>query len=160
MKALIALLLLASPAFAGQSVTVRNSPGGAVEDFDAQAREWARDGVQVRIAGSCSSACNMYLMSKYKLDVCAEKGAKLQFHMPYFQVASAGSWSKVVTPEALQHSKRNWASEWLGQFNPKLNAALARATKNGLIPNPSASADSVGMYSLKAADFIPVCQPQ
>lgn len=158
----LAVTAIVSPVHAAETVTVRNNLGGVQEEFDAQARKWAQDGVKVRLAGSCASACTMFAMTKYRLDICATPGARLQFHMPYDQLAQGGTWVTDTSAQAKANNKRFWARDWLGQFNPKLNAALAKATRNGLIPNPSAETqghESVGsrFYSVKATDFIPTC---
>lgn len=158
----IAVAAVVSPAKASEIVTVRNNPGGYQDEFDAQAKEWAKTGTKVRIAGSCASACTMYVMTKYRLDVCASPGATLKFHMPYFDIASGGNYAKDMSAGAVQDSKKEWSRNWLGHFNPKLNAVLAKATRNGVIPNPSTEAQgSEGVasrfYTVKAMDFIPTC---
>ncbi len=167
MKALgfvfLASIALAIPAKASETVTVRNNPGGVQEEFDAQARQWAKDGIKVRLVGSCASACTMYAMTKYRLDICAAPGARLQFHMPYEQFAQGGNWVTDTSEKAKANNRRFWTKDWLGQFNPKLNATLAKATKNGLIPNPSAETQGYErsgsrFYSVKATDFIPTCE--
>ncbi|MBY3073391.1 hypothetical protein HFO71_24050 [Rhizobium laguerreae] len=170
MKAIGVVLLLAavfaSHAQASETVTVKNNPGGIREDFDAQARKWAKDGVKIRLVGSCASACNMYLMTKYGLDVCAVAGTRLKFHMPYFEISQDGGrrWSREMNPQTIQESKQLWAKNWLGHFSPKLNAVLAKATRNGVIPNPSTEVQGYEgqftgsrFYSVKATDFIPTC---
>jgi len=161
----LAAIAAASPVQGSETVTVRNNLGGVREDFDAQARAWQKAGTKIRLAGSCASACTMFIMTKYGLDVCATPGTRLQFHMPYDQLAQGGNWITDTSAQAKQKNKRSWANDWLGQFNPKLNAVLAKATRNGVIPNPSTEDQGYEgqfsasrFYSVKATDFIPTCE--
>lgn len=141
----------------GTVALVRNNPGGDTTEFDVQARVWSKAKTQVRIQGACMSACTMYVMTKYHLDVCAVEGATLKFHMPYYLLASGNSWVQERGPKAVQNNKREWNRDWLGKFSPKLNAVLSDATRKGIIPNPATETEGSKFYTVKATDFIKTC---
>lgn len=153
-----ALLLASVSAYADERIVVEDDMGGFVHEYHAQAANWKLEGTKLAIKGACASACNIYLMKQYHLDVCAYRNATLEFHIPYFQKAKAnGKWEMVVSEEWALTNERDWRKNWLGHFNTKLNNILLSATKRGLIPSPNRDGDTGKMFVVKADSVLPRC---
>lgn len=157
------LFLVANMAHANQVVTVQDNLGGNIADYVKQAKEWKRDKVQVRLSGKCASACTIYVMRRFRLDVCAMPETTLRFHMPYYGKSYSTEkqdWDFFVgDSEHIELSAFEWRTKWLGRFNDKLNIDLYRATLKGKIPNPSIDGNysDKNMYIVNATDFIKPC---
>lgn len=68
------------------TVRVEDSGGGSVDTFLDMLHQWNVPGVQVQVqlAGSCYSACTLFLGAKH---VCAMPGTILFLHAPYAPLA-------------------------------------------------------------------------
>ena len=79
-----AVVMLTTSARASTGVYVINADnGGAVYDYYNQAEVMAEYDVRVVIAGTCASACTLYLSPVFGLNVCMYPQARLQFHRPF-----------------------------------------------------------------------------
>lgn len=84
--ALVALVLFTAPASAADAPRfryIKDDFGGRLVDYIRKAEDFKKKGIQLRISGVCASACVVLLHEDFDLDVCAEKNAKIAFHMPY-----------------------------------------------------------------------------
>jgi hypothetical protein len=157
-KLVVAMMLLASSAYANDRIVIEDDMGGEVAVYRTQSVEYMLDGKKLAIKGACASACNIYLMREFNLDVCAMPGSLLAFHIPYFGLAKAdGEWEAGIDEQWADENERYWRKNWLGHFNTKLNIILASATKKGLIPSPNRDGDTGKMYVIKATSVLPRC---
>lgn len=80
----LVVVMVATSARASTGVYVINADnGGAVYDYYNQAAVMAEHDVRIIIAGSCASACTLYLSPVFGLNVCMYPEARLQFHRPF-----------------------------------------------------------------------------
>lgn len=153
----LSLALLANPVLAEQRLTIHNDVGGKIIDY--QERALAMRDLPIRLSGECASACTIFLMTKYNLDVCAVPGTKLAFHMPYNKQAySDGSLEMIIDKKVAAKNFKRWRREWLGHFSPALNEILDRNTVAGRIPNPNESGDTSSMFVVDALKVLPRCK--
>lgn len=64
------------------TVIIRDSPGGRVDQFLSAVDLAKLNGAEVRIGGYCASACTLFLSLEGQ--VCVEADARLGFHAPYW----------------------------------------------------------------------------
>lgn len=154
----VAMMLLASSAYADERIMIADDMGGEVTVYRQQATSYMIDGQKLALNGVCASACNIYLMKEYHLDVCAMPGSTLEFHVPYFGLAKAdGGWVAGIDEQWADENERYWRKHWLGHFNTKINVILSTATKRGLIPSPNRDGDNGKMFVIKATSVLPRC---
>lgn len=130
------------------SYVINEDVGGITERYRQRAIRLKRSKRKVVLQGFCGSACLIPLQRKYGLDICAIQGATLNFHMPYFLYQHNNTI--MLNEDAIKNSEKLWAKEWLNQFSPELNYILERATRQGLIPNPSRTGDTESVFSIPA----------
>jgi hypothetical protein len=120
LKIAVAALLVAIPsAWAEQPhyLTIKNDRGGMVVEYAVQAREIDRSGRIVRFAGSCLSACTLYLSAAR---TCVTPEASFGFHLPYGS-SSAGNRTAAAF---LYRSYPDWVKDWISD-----NGGLGRQIK-------------------------------
>jgi hypothetical protein len=61
---------------------ITDNPGGAVDDFLVLREEFRQWNTEVKISGTCASACTLFTDLER---ACVFKGAKLGFHAPYLR---------------------------------------------------------------------------
>lgn len=153
----LSLALLASPVLAEQRLTIQDDFGGKITEYEERAE--ALRHTPIRLSGSCESACTIFLMTKYNLDVCAVPGTTLAFHMPYNKQAySDGSLEMIIDKKVAAKNFKRWRREWLGHFSPELNEILDNNTVAGRIPNPNESGDTSTMFVVDALKVLPRCK--
>ncbi|WP_299073771.1 hypothetical protein [uncultured Paraglaciecola sp.] len=120
--------------FPKKVVRITYDGGGNMNQYYRTIAVWAIDGTQVRIAGSCWSACTMYLALP---DVCLEETASLHFHAPRRPNGSGGDhFNPRVTNKMFNmypQKIKNWIQnngglgrDWIHFMGPKhilVNAA-------------------------------------
>lgn len=62
------------------AIVITDNGGGVVEDFMERASRYSREGREIRIMGSCRSACVLYLGAK---NVCVGPNAVVKAHEAY-----------------------------------------------------------------------------
>lgn len=81
MKALLlALCLLATPAYANQEETIHQDGGGIILDYIARYVDWYNAQKDVRVDGECDSACTLVLAIIPINHICATRNAEFGFH--------------------------------------------------------------------------------
>lgn len=58
-------------------------PGGVMSERIEEIEMLKQNGTKVIIAGECFSACTMYAMPEFELDVCMTPDALFGYHQPY-----------------------------------------------------------------------------
>lgn len=147
--ALAALLGAAGPADA-KTVTITNDYGGATRLYQQRAIALARDGIKVRLAGICASACTIYLWRQFQLEVCALPGAQLLFHKPFF-LDEAGQ--PRIGPEWSVEADREWSEEDMRQLPAVITRLLARVH----VPSVAAGDSEWATVAIKAVDVLRPC---
>jgi hypothetical protein len=94
--------------FAPASKTVRYDRGGEVITYALEVKKIEREGTPVRIAGSCESACTLYLGLPND-QVCITPAASFHFHKPYG--ASSGINRSAAAMMTAQYPY--WVNDWL-----------------------------------------------
>lgn len=90
--------------------TVRFDRGGGVAEYSLEVKKLAAEGTKVRIAGSCESACTLYLALP-RDQLCIAAGASFHFHKPY-GASDRGNRA------AARHMTANypyWVKDWLSR---------------------------------------------
>lgn len=96
--------------FGPMSKTIRNDKGGELVEYSLEVNKVEQKGTPVRIAGSCESACTLYLGLPNE-QVCITPAATFHFHKPYG--ASPG-----VNRSAAIHMMGQypyWVNDWLAR---------------------------------------------
>ncbi len=91
-------------------ITIRNSSGGNVAKFAIRAAKFERDGVTVRFAGRCDSACTLYL-SLPRRQTCIAQGASFRFHAP---IAKSHRSAKAAQ-NFMYASYPGWVRNWIAK---------------------------------------------
>jgi hypothetical protein len=94
----------------GTHITIRNNSGGNVARFAMRAANFERDGVIVRFAGRCDSACTLYLGLPRK-QTCIAQGASFRFHAP---VAKSNRSAKAAQ-QFMYASYPGWVRNWIAK---------------------------------------------
>ncbi len=89
-------------------VTIRNDRGGHVILYALRSREWLANGTEVRFAGSCQSACTLYLGLSQQ-QVCISNGATFGFHSPY----GVSGREMRVAQDFMMRSYPEWVRLWI-----------------------------------------------
>lgn len=80
------------------AIIIQNDGGGVVNDYKRAVRQYAWEGRQVKVKGSCRSACTLVLAYS---NACVYRSAVLKWHYAY--VTSTGTPDMAVTEEMI-----NW----------------------------------------------------
>lgn len=112
-----------------KEMTVIFDGGGYIDKYYEEVDQLNKDGIRVRIKGSCWSACTLYLTVK---KVCVENTASFHFHAPRAQHNGQIVYSTDTTKEFLNkypaHIKawieRNGGlgRDWLHFFGPDIGS--------------------------------------
>ena len=138
MRTLIAISVLvglAANAVADpRPVVIKMDLGGWIPTYEQRAERWSSEGRKIIIDGDCRSACTYYLWTKFHLDICATKNARLMFHMPFWRTGE-GRYDIEATPARTEWSAKRWQAI-LAEYPPSL------ASKVRNVPNPSKIKDA------------------
>lgn len=138
MKRLFALAftaLISAPALAApKPVVIKMDLGGWIPHYEKRAEKWASEGRKIIIDGDCRSACTYYFWSKYNLDICVTRNARLMFHMPFWRTGE-GRYDVEATPARVEWSANRW-QKMLAEYPPAIAAKVRGA------PNPSKIKDA------------------
>ena len=99
---------LAFPSFNSNTKTIRNDRGGYLIEYALRMKKLDRAGGQVRFAGSCDSACTMYLAMPGNR-ACISPGASFGFHLPYGSSARGNA----VAARFMMKSYPGWVRNWI-----------------------------------------------
>lgn len=111
-----------------KTYTIILDPGGNLREYGEHAEALKAAGVRVEVRGGCYSACGIYLLPEYGVDVCIDGDAFLGFHSPF-----------VVNPEDHTINMEPWAAvhsaevEWMFKF------AFPEHTRKYLLENDTPS---------------------
>jgi hypothetical protein len=118
-------------AAAARSIELRDDLGGNIYSYEAKFRAIARAGDEVRIGGTCASACTFVLIYVPKKQVCLEPDTKFAFHSvssgragnPLDDLASLEIF--ISYPSWVQDEITSFSGKWDGGGNlPPSNTLL------------------------------------
>jgi hypothetical protein len=89
---LTAILTFAPSLASAETIDVNNDRGGFVFLYQAKWEKLAQQGVNVRVSGSCLSACTILLGYIPRRDICVTPGATFGFHLATIQFATDQLW--------------------------------------------------------------------
>ena len=90
---LLAAILAFVPSLASaETIEVGNDHGGLVFVYQARWEKLATQGIDVRISGSCMSACTILLGYIPRRDICVTPSASFGFHLATMQFATDQLW--------------------------------------------------------------------
>lgn len=82
-KAAILALSVLIPTEASATAYIKNDMGGSYVLYEQQIKYYSKSNKSIVISGKCASACTMYTMKKYNLNVCMRPNTKFGFHQPF-----------------------------------------------------------------------------
>lgn len=80
-----------------ETIDIRNDHGGQTAEYTARWAQYRREGLSVRIAGSCESECTMILGHVSRDRICVTPEARLGFRLAAAPAGTARLWKSYPT---------------------------------------------------------------
>jgi hypothetical protein len=128
--AVVAASYFSSPTFAGTSgVIVAGDKGGNVVSYAMKMLQLRQNRTQVRVTGSCDSACTL-LLALPRNQICVTRSASFNFHLPSGSSAQGNKRAAVFLLRNYPGWVRRWIASRGGLSNRLISMRRADIGKN------------------------------
>jgi len=113
---LLAILCLSASMAKAETVEITDDHGGLVTSYVSQWSQLASQGVKVRIAGPCASACTVLTGYIPRKDICVTPNGSLGFHQATAQFATdilLQAYPQDIRDWIDKHGGLTWQLIWL-----------------------------------------------